>query len=140
MQVKDLIDILKRFDDEAEVRFCIGWPGRVVETFDQIWVGDYGCGPELIAAPQIWGSSVYAGFGLEQLARPCSRLGVDLGRYPSRDDGARVQDFYVVHRKLNEPLNFPDFDYEHWIPPRTVSGQYNEHIARILREKLLKDS
>ena len=48
-------------------------------------------------------------------------------------------DFYVVHRGLNEPLNYPEFDYENWIPPRTRSGKYNELIARILEEKLLQD-
>ncbi len=32
-----------------------------------------------------------------------------------------------------------DFDYDAWIPPRMVSGEYNEHIARILRDKLLRE-
>ena len=37
------------------------------------------------------------------------------------------------------PGSYPDADYERWIPPRTTSGEYNDHIAAILREKLLKD-
>ena len=51
----------------------------------------------------------------------------------------RVRDFYVVSKGLDEPLNFPDFDYEDWIPPRTKSGKYNEHVAEILKEKLLRE-
>jgi hypothetical protein len=45
----------------------------------------------------------------------------------------------VIHRGLDESLNYPDFDYEHWIPPRTTVGEYNPVIAEILREKLLRD-
>jgi hypothetical protein len=57
----------------------------------------------------------------------------------ARKSLARVRDFYIIHRELDETLNYPDFDYDDWLPPRTVSGEYNEHIARILREKLLQD-
>jgi hypothetical protein len=62
-----------------------------------------------------------------------------LGRYDDEQTAARVRDFYVFHRQLKEPLHFPDFDYEHWIPPRTTAGIYNEHIAQILRDKLLQE-
>ena len=62
-----------------------------------------------------------------------------LGNYESSEIAARVRDFYVVHHKIDEPLNFPDFDYDRWIPPKTTSGEYNEHIAAILREKLLRE-
>jgi len=36
-------------------------------------------------------------------------------------------------------LNFPDFNYGKVDSSRTRSGEYNEHIAEILREKLLRD-
>ena len=62
-----------------------------------------------------------------------------LGNYESSEVAAHVRDFYVFHHKIDEPLNFPDFDYERWIPPKTTEGEYNEHIAAILREKLLQD-
>ena len=67
------------------------------------------------------------------------RLEIDLGEYESPEIGAQVRDFYIFHMGVDEPLSDPDFDYESWIPPRTTSGEYNEHIARILREKLLRE-
>jgi hypothetical protein len=137
VRVNKLIDLLKRFDPEAEVRFCIGWPGRVVETYNQILIGDYGAGPELIAVPEVWGSCIFAGYGLDQFVRELAP--VDLGRYATGEETAKVRDYYVLSQGLQERLNFPGFDYEHWIPPRTIHGEYNEHIAKILREKLLKD-
>lgn len=137
MRVKHLIELLQRFDPDAKVQVSMGSSGRVIETFDELWIGDYGGGPELIVPPDAWGSRVFAGCGLEQLVMPVPP--VDLGRYASREEAARVRDYYVLHKNLGERLYYPDFDYEHWIPPRTTRGEYNEHIAQILREKLLKD-
>jgi hypothetical protein len=79
------------------------------------------------------------GCGLEQFVRPISERTLDLGEYASAEEAARVHDFYVVHTGLDQPLTYPGFDYENWIPPRTKSGQYNPIIARILREKLMRE-
>jgi hypothetical protein len=138
MKVKKLIDILRRFDPESDVRLCVSLPGRVIETHEQIWVADYGGGPQIGAALDFRGFHVYVGCGLEQLVREIpERPEIDLGEYESPEIAARVRDFYVYHKGLEEPLSFPDFDYEDWIPPRTKSGEYNPHIAEILKEKLL---
>lgn len=140
MRVRELIDVLRRFPPEATVRLCVSLPNRVIETHDQLWVGDYGGGPQINAALDFRGFQVYVGCGLEQVVRPLPPEPViDLGQYADPVDAARVRDFYIIHRGLNEPLSFPNFDYEHWIPPRTVSGQYNPIIAEILREKLLRE-
>ena len=137
MRVKTLIDLLKRFDSEAEVRLCVGHSARVVEMYNRVVIGDYGGGPELVALSEFRGSCVYVGCGLEQLLLEIPP--VDLGRYATREDAAKVRDYYVLAQGLKERLHYPDFNYERWIPPRTITGEYNEHIARILREKLLKD-
>jgi hypothetical protein len=140
MRVKKLIDVLKRFDPEAEVHLSLSMPGRVIETHERIWVADYGGGPQIGAALDFRVFHVYVGCGLEQFVREIpERLEIDLGRYESPEIAAQVRDFYVYHMGVDEPLTHPDFDYESWIPPRTTSGEYNEHIARILREKLLRD-
>lgn len=137
MRVRNLIDLLKRFDSEAEVHVAVGWNGRMVETYDQVWIGDYGGGPGLIVTPEPQGSCIYVGCGLDHLVRGLPTL--DLGRYATQEDTAKVRDYYVLNQGLKERLSFPEFDYEHWIPPRTVTGEYNQHIARILREKLLRE-
>lgn len=139
MRTKDLIEILKRFDPESNVRLCVNMPGRVIETHDTLWVADYGEGPQINAALDFRPFSVYVGCGLEQFVRKVPEIAVDLGQYDSPEIMAKVRDFYVLYHELDEPLNYPDFDYDDWLPPRTVSGEYNEHIARILKEKLLRD-
>ena len=140
MKVKQLIDVLKRFDPEADVRLCVSMPGRVIETHERIWVADYGGGPQIGAALDFRGFHVYVGCGLEQFVREIpERLEIDLGQYESPEVAARVRDFYVYHMGIDEPLAHRDFDYEDWIPPRTTSGEYNEQIARILKAKLLND-
>ena len=140
MKAKKLIELLKRFDPEADVRLCVSMPGRVIETHEQLWVADYGGGPQINAALDFRGFHVYVGCGLEQLVRNIpERLEIDLGQYEDAETTARVRDFYLFHKGLDEPLSDPDFDYENWIPPRTTSGEYNEHIAAILREKLLSE-
>jgi hypothetical protein len=139
MKVKQLLSILKGFDPEAEVHLGIDFPGRVAETYEHVWVGDWGQGPQINAALDLRGSRFYVGLVTPQRLVTPVRDAVDLGRYQDPVDAARVHDFYVLHKGLNEPLNYPQFDYEKWIPPRTVAGQYNEHIAQILREKLLRD-
>lgn len=139
MRTKELIDLLKRFDPESEVHLCMSMPGRVIQTHDTLWVADYGGGPQINAILDFRPFTVYVGCGLEQFVRNVPEIAVDLGQYESQEILDKVRDFYVVHRELNEPLHYPDFDYQDWLPPRTVSGQYNEHIAKILREKLLHD-
>ena len=140
MRVKKLIDVLKRFDPEAQVRLCLSLPGRVIETHEQLWVADYGGGPQINAALDFRGFQVYVGCGIGQFVREIpERMEIDLGEYDSPEIAAKVRDFYVFHTGLDEPLTHPEFDYEDWIPPRTKSGEYNEHIAKILKEKLLSD-
>jgi hypothetical protein len=145
MNVKELIRVLEDFDPGADVHLCINWPGRVAETHEKIWVGDYGGGPQINAAIDFRGVSIYVGCVLQHRVKDARRpketplRKIDLGQYDSAEDAAKVRDFYIVHEGLDEPLNFPEFDYDKWIPPRTTSGEYNEHIAKILREKLLKD-
>ena len=139
MKVKELIAVLKRFGPEAEVHLSVTSSDRVIETHDRLWVGDYGSGPQINAALNFRGSCVYVGFSLKQLVGRVPDERIDLGHYDSEEDAAKVHDFYVVHKELDEPLNFPDFDYDNWIPPRTSSGKYNQYIAKILEEKLMSD-
>ena len=139
MNVKQLIETLKAFPDDAPVRVGIAWPDRVSELHESLWVGDYGGGPQINAMLDYRPFTIYVGCGLEQFVSRVPEIGVDLGSYESDEIAAKVRDFYVIHRQLDEPLHYPGFDYDDWLPPRTVSGEYNEHIARILREKLLSD-
>ena len=156
MKVKELIASLREFDPESEVQLCLNWPERLAETHRRIWVGDYGGGPQINATVDFRGVSIYVGCVLEQRAanhlgaagrqvqpptetNKASRPAIMLGNYESSEIAARVRDFYVYHHKIDEPLNFPDFDYDRWIPPKTTSGEYNQHIADILREKLLRE-
>ncbi len=139
MRVRELIDVLKRFDPEAEVHLSVTSPDRVIETHEALWVGDYGSGPQINAALNFRGSCVYVGFSLGQLVTRPPDKQIDLGHYANEEDAAKVHDFYVKNKGLDEPLNYPEFDYDNWIPPRTSSGTFNQHIAKILEEKLMKD-
>lgn len=139
MRVRELIDLLNKFDPDAEVRVGVSWPDRVTEAHHRMWVGDYGGGPQINAAMDYRGLSVYVGCALQHSAKDMPQRTIKLGHYDSAEVAAKVRDFYIVHRGLDEPLNFPDFDYDKWIPPRMSSGDYNEHIAKILKAKLLKD-
>ena len=120
------------------MRLCVNWPDRVAEMYERLWVGDYGGGPQINAAMDFRGVKVYVGCVLEQRMPSVPPRRIDLGQYETAEIAARVRDFYVFHRGLDEPLNFPDFDYDKWIPPRTRSGEYNRLIAEILKEKLLE--
>jgi len=153
MQVKTLIELLRQFDPNAEVHLSIAMPGRVIATRDQIRVADYGGGPELNAALDPRQFHLCVGCGMGQILsdrradstpppiRGAGRLpaDVDLGDYETEKIAAKVRDFFNYHRRPDRPLNDPEFDYANWIAPRTKSGVYNEHIAAILSEKLLKD-
>jgi hypothetical protein len=139
MRTRELIDLLRRFDPESEVHLSVSLPGRVIQIHDDVWVADHGAGPQINATLDIRPFRVYVGCGLEQFIRKLPELAVELGEYESDEIAAKVRDFYIVHEKLNQPLNYPDFDYQDWLPPRTRSGDYNEHIARILRDKLLQE-
>lgn len=139
MNVKELIRTLENFPQDAEVRVGISWPDRVTESYERVTVGDYGGGPMLTAALDFKGLRVYVGCTLEQSVTEKRDITIDLGQYESMEIAAKVRDFYVVHKRLNERLNYPEFDYEGWIPPRTTSGDYNPHIAAILRVKLLRE-
>lgn len=139
MTTRELIDALRQFDPEAEVRLGVSWPDHVSETYRNLWVGDYGEGPQINTAMDFRGVHVHVGCSWQRPVgrRPPRRM--HLGHYTSPEVAARVHDFYVFHKRLDEPLNYPDFDYERWIPPRTTDGEYNEHIAAILKEKLLEE-
>jgi len=139
MKVRELILLLERFDPQAQVRLCVSMPGRVIETHEELFVADYGGGPQIIAARDFKQFSVYVGCGLEQLVRDVPDPKTFLGEYETPEIAAKVHDFFIVHRKLHQPLAYPEFDYERWIPPRTITGEYNPLIAEILREKLLKE-
>jgi hypothetical protein len=76
---------------------------------------------------------------LQQRVKDRPQTTINLGHYQSATDAAKVRDFYIKHKGLDEPLNYPDFDYDKWIPPRMSSGEYNSYIAEILKEKLLQD-
>ena len=139
MKVKELIDLLSRFSPESEVHVGVNWPDRVSETHEAVWVGDYGGGPQINAAMDLRGVRVHVGCVLQYRVGDAPIQTTKLGHYDSAEDAAKVRDFYIVNKGLDEPLNFPDFDYENWIPPRMSSGEYNEQIAAILKEKLMRD-
>jgi len=139
MNVKELIETLKKFPGDAPVRVGIAWPDRVSELYESLWVGDYGSGPQVNVALDLRGVNVFVGCTLQRHAKDRPQESLDLGQYESAEMAAKVRDFYIHHKGLDEPLNFPDFDYEKWIPPRTRTGEYNPHIAKILENKLLSD-
>ena len=144
MRVKELIELLRRFDPEAEVQLSVALGGRVLAAHENLWVADYGGGPQLIAALDFKPFRVYVGCGLEQCVTAVPPHAFEashptLGEYESEEIAAKVRDFFNYHRRPGVPLAYPDFDYANWIAPRTTSGDYNEHIAAILRERLLKD-
>jgi hypothetical protein len=138
MTVQELIDRLRSFPADAEVHIGISWPDFVSESYERILISDYGGGPQLNAGMDYRGLQIFVGCKFQPAkARP--EHAIDLGQYETVEAAAKVHDFYVIHKRLKERLNYPDFDYENWIPPRMVSGQYNEHVAAILREKLMRD-
>ncbi len=139
MTVAELIALLKRFPDDAQVQLGVSWPDRVTETYERLWIGDYGAGPQSNAAMDFKGVHVYVGCTLQRQVKDRPERKIDLGQYDDPETAAKVRDFFIVHRELAEPLNFPDFDYDKWIPPRTATGDYNEHIADILKKKLLSE-
>jgi hypothetical protein len=150
MKVRELLEALKYIDPESSVRLCLSMPGRVISVHENVWIADYGGGPQLNAALDFRQFHVYVGCGIEQLVAPIpghearprppvADPSLDLGTYETAEEALRVRDFYIHHRQPEQPLSDPNFDYENWIPPRTTSGQYNERIAEILREKLLKE-
>ena len=139
MNVQQLIDVLQKFAPEDDVRVAIAWPDRVTELHERISVGDYGGGPQINVDLDFKGLSIFVGCMLQRSVKNKPKRTIDLGQYDNPADAAKVRDFYVVHKGVDEPLNFPEFDYEKWIPPRTRSGEYNEHIAEILKEKLLRE-
>lgn len=151
MQVQQLIELLQRFDPQAEVRLSVAQPERVLATHDNLGIADYGGGPQLIVGLDFRPFRVYVGCGLEQWVTPVSphpfegsrtsaqRVPPDLGEYETLELATKVRDFFNYHRRPGEPLAYPDFDYATWIAPRTTAGEYNPHIAAILSERLLRD-
>ncbi len=138
MQVKRLIQLLERFDPESEVHVSENPPGCEIDAFDTVSVVDRRGEPLLCATMDFRPIVIYVGCGMDRIPVQPPRP-LDLGQYDDQQTAARVRDFYTVHQGLDSPLAYPDFDYDSWIPPRMVSGEYNEHIARILRDKLLRE-
>jgi hypothetical protein len=140
MKVRQLIDILGKFDLDDPVRLSFTQGGGVVELCDALRVVDLAEGPLIQAMVDLRGIQIYVGCTVPppikstEAGRP-----IDLGRYKSVEMAAQVRDFYIFHKKMGEPLAFPDFDYERWVPPRMVDGNYHPLIAQILREKLLQE-
>ncbi|MDZ7616235.1 MAG: hypothetical protein U1E05_04475 [Patescibacteria group bacterium] len=139
MTVRELMEALAQFNPTSEVRLGVSWPDRVSETHRKLWVGDYGDGPQINAAVDFRGVHVHVSCAWQRPVGHRSPRRLHLGFYPSAENAAKVHDFYVFHKCLDEPLNYPDFDYARWIPPRTIDGDYNEHIAAILKQKLLEE-
>ncbi len=139
MKVSELIDVLKKFSPDDVVRVGVVWPDRVTETHETLWVGDCGAGPQINAVMDLRGVRVFVGCECQQAVKDRPQETIDLGHYDSTEIAAKVRDFYIVHHGMDELLNYPDFDYENWIPPRMSSGEYNQRIAKILSEKLLRD-
>ena len=107
MTAQELIRLLERFDPQAEVRLCASMPGQAIETYQQIWVGDYGGGPQIHTARDFRQFYIYVGCGLEQFVTDVPTPNIDLGVYNDPQAAAMVHDFYVVHRRLHEPLAYP---------------------------------
>ena len=120
------MELLSRFDPESEVRLSVSLPGRVIATHENLWVADYGGGPQLHAALDFKQFHVYVGCGMEQLVTNVpphpfdpslhdaeqEPTEVDLGEYENEEIAAQVRDFYNYHRRPSHPLKEPDFDYE----------------------------
>lgn len=58
-----------------------------------------------------------------------------LGYYNNETDAAQIYDYYVFHRRLKKPINFPDIDYESFIPHKCRNGNRNKYIQEILDNK-----
>ena len=118
MLVRELMELLSRFDPESEVRLSVSLPGRVIATHENLWVADYGGGPQLHAALDFKQFHVYVGCGMEQLVTNVpphpfdpslhdAEQGpseVDLGDYENEEIAAQVRDFYNYHRRPDQPL------------------------------------
>jgi hypothetical protein len=140
MTVQELIDALKGLPAGAPVKLGVAWPEGITEMYENLWVAESTGSAQIMASMDWRGVHVHVGCAMARPVRkPPPQPQLHLGHYDSPETAARVRDFYVVHKGLDEPLNFPDFDYQDWIPPRTTEGEYNEHIAKILEEKLLDD-
>jgi len=133
------MDSLRHLPAQSPVRVAVAWPEGVTETYENLWVAEEADGARITAAMDWRGVYVHVGCAMPVRRPLAPREQVHLGHYDSPETAARVRDFYVVHKQLDEPLNFPDFDYERWIPPRATDGDYNEHIAKILEQKLLQE-
>jgi hypothetical protein len=139
MTVQELMDTLRTLPAQAPVRLAVSWPEGVTETYENLWVGQGAEAVQITAAMDWRGVHVHVGCAMPVRRPRAAREMIHLGHYDSPETAARVRDFYVIHKGLDEPLNFPGFDYDKWLPPRTTDGEYNGHIAKILEEKLLED-
>ena len=101
MRVIELISILKKFAPDAEVRVGVSWPDRVTEAHERVWVGNYGHGPQINAAMDFRGLSVYVGCVLQQSARDMPQRTIKLGHYDSAEDAAKVLSQLVLRVRTN---------------------------------------
>jgi hypothetical protein len=72
-------------------------------------------------------------------ATPLGQKTFILGTYKDKILALHVRDWFLIQKgvsgRLNEYLNFPYFDYDNFIPPPMNGGQYNQHIAYLMKEK-----
>ena len=66
MNVRELIDVLKRFPPEAPVRLSINWPDSVTETYEGFSATDSGGVAEINAGLDLRGQQVYVGCAFRQ--------------------------------------------------------------------------
>ena len=135
MKVRELIDLLERFEPTAEVRLCVNWPDRVAETYERIWVGDYGGGPRINAAVDFRGVEVYVGCVLEQrMPTPAPRRP---GPVRQRRTAARVARFLRFPPRAGRAAELPRLRLRQVDPAANPLRRDNGLIAEILKEKLL---
>lgn len=138
VKVHQLIEALKRFDPESDVHTAVSSMSGVTQVLTEEMVAEYEGGPLLLPGRMATGS-ILVGCVVGRPAPPVRKMPIDLGRYADPETAAKVRDFFIYHQKMDEPLSNPGFDYENWIPPRMVTGEYHPRIAAILREKLLRE-
>lgn len=61
--------------------------------------------------------------------------GYYLGSYLNPEIAAQIYDYFVFHKRLSKPLNFPNINYNIFDPPKDTTGKYNKYIQEILDSK-----
>jgi hypothetical protein len=138
VKVQQLIEALKRFDPEADVHTAVSSMSGVTQVLTEDMVAEYEGGPLLLPGRMAVGS-ILVGCAVGRPVPRNLKMPIDLGRYTDPETAAKVRDFFIYHKNMEESLSDPHFDYENWIPPRMINGEYHPRIAEILRDKLLEE-